>query len=395
VDSELAQATSTYGHWLDNGSGDIYNTNAGNIGIGTSSPSVKLEVAGDIQVDSANDICIKDGTCLSDLLSGFTQRTAEGTGEISASCIGNEKIVNASVKFESGYQSNFADINIDYLNDTAGVDCQGSSCTLFILCTPGSSATLGDWDKIDNDLYYSSGNIGIGTDVIDYTLDVQGTGYFAQPVTVGTPVNDTHAATKNYVDNTVSSATTTGIWETNGDDIYNANTGNVGIGTVSPSNKLDVSGDASISGNVGIGTSSPSVALSVAGYGNFEQPVTVGTPVNDTHATTKSYVDSELQSATTTVEDTYVNEAGDTMTGTLDMNGNNLALNGGFLSGDGDNEGVYVSNTGTVGIATTSADYAFQIEGDAAVSGALMTKGGVADENGNKILWCNGNCPTP
>jgi hypothetical protein len=133
----------------------------------------------------------------------------------------------------------------------------------------------------------------------------------------------------------------------------------------------------------------------VAGYGNFEQPVTVGTPVNDTHATTKSYVDSELQSATTTVEDTYVNEAGDTMTGTLDMNGNNLALNGGFLSGDGDNEGVYVSNTGTVGIATTSADYAFQIEGDAAVSGALMTKGGVADENGNKILWCNGNCPTP
>ncbi|HMB66010.1 MAG TPA: hypothetical protein VKO42_03965, partial [Patescibacteria group bacterium] len=119
VDTELGQATSTYGHWLETGDGHIYNTNIGNVGIGTSTPGVKLEVVGDIRVDSANDICIENGTCLSDVLGGFVQRTAEGSGVVSQTCSGDERIVNASVQFDGGYQTNFADVNIDYLNDSA------------------------------------------------------------------------------------------------------------------------------------------------------------------------------------------------------------------------------------------------------------------------------------
>ncbi|MDP1706377.1 MAG: hypothetical protein Q8L36_00975, partial [bacterium] len=44
--------------------------------------------------------------------------------------------------------------------------------------------------------------------------------------------------------------------------------------------------------SVNLGTSSPQYNLDVGGAGRFTQPVIVGTPTQDTHATTKSYVDS-------------------------------------------------------------------------------------------------------
>jgi uncharacterized protein (TIGR02145 family) len=149
---------------------------------------------------------------------------------------------------------------------------------------------------------------------------------------VSTPVDPLNVANKNYVDSELASATTTGIWETGGDNIYNANSGNVGIGTtspgsklsvsggavfgasyegeamsdgnvaisgnvgigtVSPSNKLDVSGDASISGNLGIGATVPSYTLDVDGNANFSGPVFIGTPTAGSHAATMSYVDEQ------------------------------------------------------------------------------------------------------
>ena len=50
------------------------------------------------------------------------------------------------------------------------------------------------------------------------------------------------------------------------DDIYNTNiNNNVGIGTQSPTQKLDIRGNAYISGNVGIGTTAPSEKLDIDG----------------------------------------------------------------------------------------------------------------------------------
>ena len=40
-----------------------------------------------------------------------------------------------------------------------------------------------------------------------------------------------------------------GLWLESGNDIYNSNSGNVGIGTTSPNNKLDVNGDVFINSN--------------------------------------------------------------------------------------------------------------------------------------------------
>ncbi len=56
-----------------------------------------------------------------------------------------------------------------------------------------------------------------------------------------------------------------GGWNTNGNDIYNINSGNVGIGSNAPLNKLSVTGNADFSGNVGIGNSTPLAKLDIAG----------------------------------------------------------------------------------------------------------------------------------
>jgi len=51
--------------------------------------------------------------------------------------------------------------------------------------------------------------------------------------------------------------------------LLNSDGGNVGIGTIAPTNKLSVTGNADFSGNLGIGVTSPLVKLHVNGVGQF------------------------------------------------------------------------------------------------------------------------------
>ncbi|MDD5625884.1 MAG: hypothetical protein PHG83_01815 [Patescibacteria group bacterium] len=60
---------------------------------------------------------------------------------------------------------------------------------------------------------------------------------------LGTPEESTDAATKQYVDSIATGTGSIGLWMSNGANIYNNNSGNVGIGSTIPSVKLDVAGD--------------------------------------------------------------------------------------------------------------------------------------------------------
>ena len=108
---------------------------------------------------------------------------------------------------------------------------------------------------------YVAGNLGIGIDSPTYILHVinGGSAFFSQPLFVGTPTNDGHAATKSYVDSSVagtnSATTTVGFWTMNGTSIYKNNAGNVGVGTSSPTANLHVVGNAIISSTLTMGNS--------------------------------------------------------------------------------------------------------------------------------------------
>lgn len=96
----------------------------------------------------------------------------------------------------------------------------------------------------------NKGYIGIASSSPGYYLTVNGTGYFSQPITVGTPTDASHAATKAYVD---SAAGTN--WILSAGRLYPSSTGwSVGIATTtfaSSTYKLVVAGDVLIGDGVG------------------------------------------------------------------------------------------------------------------------------------------------
>ncbi len=81
------------------------------------------------------------------------------------------------------------------------------------------------WALSGVDLYPTSTTyeVGIGTTTPAYNLTVVGTGYFSQPVIVGTPTQNDHAATKSYVDTAIGS-TSSNYWTLSGTSLYPTST---------------------------------------------------------------------------------------------------------------------------------------------------------------------------
>ncbi len=240
-----------------------------------------------------------------------------------------------------GITSN-GDISVNGTTTTSNLNISNLSNALLVVDANGnivpvtaSTSVVGisQWATNGSDIYYNTGNVGIGTSTPSYKLDVNGNAHIASSLTLSSisscPGNDSEALltddsgqiycglvastsdiiaydgwiTSPYVislsttSNEViigpsltplakltvisgNTATTTLALVPDGGatadvlDIYNSsgnlNTvftadGNMGIGTTTPSNLLTVAGNADFTGNVGIGTTTPENLLYLSG----------------------------------------------------------------------------------------------------------------------------------
>ena len=133
--------------------------------------------------------------------------------------------------------------------------------------------------------------------------------------------------------------------------------GNVGIGTTNPAYKLDVSGDIRSTGSI-YGTVDNADKLDGqhgSYYRNWNNLINVPAGFADG-------IDN-------------VGTGGDNLGNHIATQ--NIRLNDHWLSGDGGNEGVFVNNTGNVGIGTTNPDEKLTVEGIIKASNSDYTGKGV------------------
>ncbi len=240
---------------------DLFVGASGNVGIGTTSPNNKLQI-GSVPSYSGNQFAIGDGTNQFALYVAGTPSfysnnnfaflsSGGGTGSVGIGTTGpqskldfgtsvaNNKIIIGT--YMSGNQ--WTGIGMD--TTTAGIRIAGD--------VSGGIQPLMDVGLYSNDASHNwtsrmivqgNGNVGIATTSPAYKLDVVGGGRFSQPVGVGTPISASDAATKSYVDSSITggSGSTVGYWTASSTSIYNSNAGYVGVGITNPSEKFEVAG---------------------------------------------------------------------------------------------------------------------------------------------------------
>ncbi len=263
----IAQAITAKAQWGTSGS-NIYNTNTGNVGIGTTAPTSKLDVVGDINAKIALD---KPAT--TDVRHIFNGASAwlgqDGTnGEMN---IGQNLYYNNGFKYRvASYAANIRMY-------------QGA----FQFQTAGSGSANGAITWTDAMVILANGRVGIGTSNPAQKLQVVGGsfGVFNSSSTGGATIdgNAQAGATSIFSDYMGGAepklhlSTYSGRASSSGITIDTS--GNVGIGTTSPSMKLHVVGDSTITGNLTVTGNIAAKYQDVAEWVESSQALPAGTVV--------------------------------------------------------------------------------------------------------------------
>ena len=266
-----------------NGGNSILNANAGNVGIGTLSTPSRLTVNGDIRV--AN---------------------------------------NGKLYLWNDHNINYIDYSKWQTSASAGMTIENQASAGHIKLV--SNGNVGVY--VNN-----NGNVGIGTSTPAAKLDVNGGINVTQNSYINWGGGSRIVGQSSYLRLQTSSQ----------DRISITNTGNVGIGTTSPSEKLDVSGNINVDGHIEFFNSG---YITNGGSGGGALDIIANGSVGNGNITISSATSSDAL---------YLNY----------LNGGNIRF------GQGGNSGIW-THDGRLGIGNTSPSAALHVTGDAIITNLYL-----------------------
>lgn len=221
------------GAWSEGAGGALFYLD-GNVGIGTSTPGTPLDVAGDLR---GQRLCI-GGDC----------RTSWPIGDITAVTAGSGLLGGGT----SGSVTLAADTN--YLQRRVSASCPaGSSIRLIqadgtVVCETDDAGGAGDITAVVAGTGLSGGGTGGSVTLAANTAYLQRR--VSGSCTVGSSIRAINADGTVVCDSGSGGGGDDGDWTVAGGTMYANNTGNVGIGTTNPDEKLEVVGNLKISGSI-------------------------------------------------------------------------------------------------------------------------------------------------
>ena len=420
-------------HWGDGGTGmsfpandilslrtassdRLYINSAGNVGIGTTTPGEKLEVAGNILANATN-VAINIGSTISLTPGGGHPNTGAGTLIVGGKTNGGYNyqpgvitLINQNPNIGAGADtgviqfagkddatSGYVSANIKAFTTAAAGTGNSGGGIITLGTSPGYGA------PIERFRITTSGNVGIGLTSPSSKLHVSST-TSTSLTTVG--VQTESGTIGNLVGIGFATSGAAGKYKSAIGHITTSSNQGVGamvfcVDGVSDVNPVEIGDEKmriSSAGNVGIGTTSPGAKLDVTGTGKFTGQVTIpATPVAATDAASKSYVDAQVGTADTLSEvlalgntsgandismllgqRIYFNNDGENIrsivNGDLELNSrtdlrikanNNGTAGVGLEFWNGGSEKMRITSSGNVGIGTTSPSMKLEVSTDA------------------------------
>ncbi|MCF7866505.1 tail fiber domain-containing protein, partial [Candidatus Woesearchaeota archaeon] len=382
------------------GTGTTTSTGSGNLVLSTSptltTPNIgaatgtSLIASGDINT-TTGDICIDGGNCLSQMsnTSGTVTSVAAGNGMDFTTITGSGTITLGTPTTLTSTTTNsasatththaittgIANTNIVKIDHASAADNDYAKLTANGI--EGRSYTEVKTDLSLNNVENTALSTWPGTTSIT-TLGTIGTGTWT-----GTSIGTTYTDAKDTTDDNVagdvdSSEITDGTINESDLNITNTPTDNYLLSFDDTTGGFtwvaaDGSGtDDQTFAEIGAGTITSAAFV----VGNSATLSATGTgTINATDLICTDCIGA------TEISDSYLLNNGDTMDGTLTMGGStsNIALGSNWLSNDGDDEGVWVTSTGNVGIGITTPNATLH------VAGTINTTGG-------DICIYGGNC---